>query len=266
MDGDNGRVPTRAVLFSLGALSSSSDVEELAAITFRAMVDRFDIRGDAARSYGLFCSRFAQVARWYDEQRSYRQADMLRSARLAALLALGVKPREDELTALEAKCNEATARRMAPREGAFELLETLHSEGIRTALVTNADCDQFRDMLAATGLAPLLDVTICCVVAHSCKPDPCIFYQALRLLGCRPSEALLVGTSPQRDLRGAQLVGMRGVLLRAKSPRWWDQGDCHAEHEILRLHEVTSLVRRPAPAGGPRVRRRDSTRVPTAVS
>ena len=46
------------------------------------------------------------------------------------------------------------------------------------------------------------------------KPHPSIFEAALRLVGVRPEEAVMVGDSLTHDIEGARRVGMRGVLVR----------------------------------------------------
>lgn len=249
------------MLFSLSALSSFGGEEQLVEIAFRATVDRFKLEGEAARRYGLFRARFLQAAEWYHEQRAYRQTEMLRSASQSALLALGLKPTDDDLDALDRAWQSNLTTRFRVREGAVELLEALRAEGVRSALVVNADCEQFGQLLEATGLRERLDVTICSEEAGSCKPDPFIYYEALRRLHCRPSEALFVGTSPETDIRGARLIGMRAALVAAESERR-DQAHGEADHLVATLHEVRNLVTRPAPAGGPRVRRRVSRHVP----
>ena len=46
------------------------------------------------------------------------------------------------------------------------------------------------------------------------KPHPSIFHEALKLVGVGPSEAVMVGDSMTHDIKGAEQVGMQGVLLR----------------------------------------------------
>jgi HAD superfamily hydrolase (TIGR01509 family) len=45
------------------------------------------------------------------------------------------------------------------------------------------------------------------------KPHPSIFKAALKLVDAIPTESVMVGDSMNHDIRGAQQVGMQGVLL-----------------------------------------------------
>lgn len=249
-------VEPRAVVFSLGALCTYDGADRLASMAFLAMVDRFGVSGDTAERFGLFCARFAQAARWYQGERFYLQRDMLQDARRAGLRALGVRvPAADERE-LDRIWRQVIAERMRPRAEAYDVLERVRRRGLRVGIIGNADCDEFGQSLDGTRFPELADVLLCSEEAGSCKPDPMIFYEALRRLEVRPCEALFVGTSLEVDIRGARLVGMRSVLLDGQSPRRWDQLDVAPDCVVSTLNEVTTLVTLPAPAGGPRVRRR----------
>ncbi|MEX0784123.1 MAG: HAD family hydrolase [Dehalococcoidia bacterium] len=251
-------VQPRAVVFSLGALCTYDRANEMAAAAFRAIVERFTVAGDASEKFGLFCSRFAQAARWYQSQRFYLQRDMLRDARAAGLRALGVQSTATDEHELDRLWFDCINRSMKPRPEAYALIECLRDAGVKVGIISNADCDEFSVNLAGTRFAELADVLICSEQAGSCKPDPMIFYEALKRLGVRPAEALYVGTTFELDVRGAVVVGMRSVLLSGQSPRWWDQPGVEPDFVVSTLSEVATLVTLPAPAGGPRVRRRAS--------
>ena len=253
---DPGPVATRAVVFSMGALCSCDRADALAATAFRHMLERFDVTGDARECFGLFTSRFSQVARWYQQKPFYLQREMLREARLAGLRALGVQPTGTGMDDLDTIWLEALSRSMHARPGAHALLRGLRADGLAIGITSNADCQEFRRTLESEGLEGLADSVLCSEEARSCKPDPVIFYEMLRRLDVRPSETLFVGTSPEVDVRGARVVGMRSALLATGSPRWWDSDGFAPDHLISTLNEVATLVTLPAPAGGPRVRRR----------
>lgn len=69
------------------------------------------------------------------------------------------------------------------------------------------------------------------------KPEPAIFRAALDKLGVRPSEAVFVGDSIERDMAGARALGMRHVLIRpAGGP---DPFLCCPDDRVIRrLEEV----------------------------
>lgn len=46
------------------------------------------------------------------------------------------------------------------------------------------------------------------------KPEPEIFYEALRLAGCRPDEAVMIGDRLDNDILPAQQLGMKSIWVR----------------------------------------------------
>lgn len=69
------------------------------------------------------------------------------------------------------------------------------------------------------GYAPLFKAVIDSARVGFLKPDRRIFEAALRKLRVRPSEAVFVGDSPHRDIRGAHDLGMARVWLNTFNPR-----------------------------------------------
>jgi phosphoserine phosphatase len=93
---------------------------------------------------------------------------------------------------------------------ALEELRTTHA----LALVTNgASCLQ-REKLAGSGLAETdFDAVVISGDLGIAKPRPEVFAHALALLGVSAAEAAMVGDSIERDVRGAEACGIRGIWL-----------------------------------------------------
>ena len=68
------------------------------------------------------------------------------------------------------------------------------------------------------------------------KPEPGIFLHALRALGASPAEALMVGDSIERDMKGAERLGMRHAWLRGTRPS--DSACCLGAHVLSSLGEL----------------------------
>jgi len=68
-------------------------------------------------------------------------------------------------------------------------------------------------ILASEGLRDLFSTVVDSGVAGAAKPDGAIFRQALADLGAAAEDALMVGDSVLRDMRGAESLGMRHVLV-----------------------------------------------------
>ena len=63
------------------------------------------------------------------------------------------------------------------------------------------------------GLAPYFDFIVVSARVGCSKPNPCIFREMLRQAGTSPERTLHVGDSLSADVRGAQAVGITGVLV-----------------------------------------------------
>jgi FMN phosphatase YigB (HAD superfamily) len=63
------------------------------------------------------------------------------------------------------------------------------------------------------GLAPYLDFVVVSARVGCSKPNPCIFREMLRQAGSTPERTLHVGDSLSADVRGAQVMGITGVLI-----------------------------------------------------
>lgn len=99
-----------------------------------------------------------------------------------------------------------------PFDDAAPALEQLRSAGLRVVAASNWD-SSLPEVLARTGLAPLLDGVVSSAAAGAAKPDPALFEAALEVAGAAPAEALHVGDRPDKDVEGALALGMRAVLI-----------------------------------------------------
>lgn len=124
------------------------------------------------------------------------------------------------------------ARRLAEgfveiRKGLFELFpETIPAledleDNVRLVLATNGASDLQRLKLETSGLASYFDEVLVSGDIGYGKPNPRYFEHALRLADAGPDETLMVGDSLERDIRGAQDAGIRGVWVnrKGKKPR-----------------------------------------------
>lgn len=93
------------------------------------------------------------------------------------------------------------------------VLQELDARGFKVGLITNSHrcLASFQQHFELHGL---ITAAISSSEHGFLKPHPSIFEAALRLVGVRPEEALMVGDSPTHDIEGARRVGMHGVLVR----------------------------------------------------
>ena len=110
----------------------------------------------------------------------------------------------------------------------------------RLALVTNgASCLQ-REKLAGTGLAESdFDVVVISGDLGIAKPRPEVFAHTLALLGVGAGQAVMVGDSLERDVRGAEACGIRGIWLNRAGVR---PSGPNGHAEVATLAELRRLV------------------------
>lgn len=106
------------------------------------------------------------------------------------------------------------ARRRYPRFPEIDsLLAALRARGYRLGIVTNGVPDLQREKLAGCGVAHLFEASIVSGEIDCGKPDPGIFRHICRELGVGPTECVMVGDNPARDVAGAMAAGMKSVWV-----------------------------------------------------
>jgi 2-haloalkanoic acid dehalogenase type II len=88
----------------------------------------------------------------------------------------------------------------------------------RMGVVANADHDYLMRCLDQNSLH--FDFVVDSETAGCYKPDPWIFQRACDALSVPVGEAVMVGDTPETDVRGAQLAGLRAVWLNRGHQDW----------------------------------------------
>jgi putative hydrolase of the HAD superfamily len=97
-------------------------------------------------------------------------------------------------------------------------LREARNRDLHVGVISNWD-ERLRPLLEGIGLTHWFDsMTISCEVGVE-KPDAAIFQAALRTAGLNASEALHVGDAFDADVKAAESMGMRAVLLQRDSSR-----------------------------------------------
>jgi putative hydrolase of the HAD superfamily len=96
-----------------------------------------------------------------------------------------------------------------------ETLREVRAQGVHLGIISNWD-ERLRPLLQDLGLAAWFDsVTISCEVGVE-KPNPAIFQAALRASRISAAESVHIGDSGDEDIRGAEAIGMRAVLVNRR--------------------------------------------------
>lgn len=120
----------------------------------------------------------------------------------------------DEAT--EVKTPDGVSLRADLIPGAAELLHTLKERGYPLALVADGPSKTFINNLHPYGLYDLFDVYAISEQVGVDKPHPSMFHEALRQLQVEPERydrVLMVGNNLERDIKGANQVGLISVWL-----------------------------------------------------
>jgi putative hydrolase of the HAD superfamily len=96
-----------------------------------------------------------------------------------------------------------------------DTLREARSRGLHVGVISNWD-ERLRPLLDEIGLSRYFDsITISCEVGAE-KPDARVFQAALRAAGVAAREAVHIGDNENEDVRGAEALGLRAVLLARK--------------------------------------------------
>ncbi len=94
----------------------------------------------------------------------------------------------------------------------FETLKALRRTVPRLGILSNWGW-YLPELCEQLGLAPYFDFIVVSARVGCSKPNPCIFREMLRQAGSTPERTLHVGDSLSADVRGAQALGITGVLV-----------------------------------------------------
>jgi putative hydrolase of the HAD superfamily len=195
----------------LDALGTLVELEPPVEPLRRELRERFDVEVSAAEAGAALRAEIAFYRANHDDACDReRLADLRRRAAQALQEALPPAAARVPLEPL----TEAllAALRFRPFEEVPQVLRAARERGVRLVVVSNWDVS-LHDVLADTGLAPLLDGVVTSAEAGSAKPDGAIFARGLELAGVTASEAVHVGDSVVHDVAGALAAGIEPLLV-----------------------------------------------------
>lgn len=115
--------------------------------------------------------------------------------------------------------------------------QNLRSAGFRVAALSNMPYGE-QEMCDMLGLTGHVEFAVTSGDVGVEKPDPRIFQAALERAGVGAASALMVGDSISSDLRGAEAVGIRAVLM--------DRYNNHPQHDehprVIDVYGVATLL------------------------
>jgi len=108
--------------------------------------------------------------------------------------------------------------------------------GYKTAVLSNTSCQSYESLKERFKLKQLFDVIILSCNVGFLKPEKRIFEIALEELGCSANEAVMVGDSLEEDIRGAESVGMKAILIDRENKR------PDVKNRVQSITELTGII------------------------
>ncbi len=122
-------------------------------------------------------------------------------------------------------------------------LMALSKSGIKLGVVSDAPSREAWMRIYYLNLYHYFDVVITFDDSGERKPSPIPFQLALDGMGLRPEETIMIGDWPERDVVGAQQIGMKTAFARygdtfgtVKSGADWDLNDIYQLVGIINEH------------------------------
>ena len=121
-------------------------------------------------------------------------------------------------------------------------LAELMRMGLKIAVISDAPKLEVWLRIVSLGLHHYFDHVITSEDMGVKKPSPEPFRKALRMLGTRPSETIMVGDWAERDILGAKNLKIRTAW--AKYGNTFDTKESGADFELDDIYELVGIIRR----------------------
>lgn len=121
------------------------------------------------------------------------------------------------------------AARIPLYDGVLEMLAELHAQGLKLGIATSKSRVRLDSDLHVTGIAGLIDATVCGDEVPAAKPDPAPLHALMAKLSVEPARALFVGDGAN-DVLAAHAAGVTAAgvgygfhpdACRAAEPELW---------------------------------------------
>ncbi len=130
---------------------------------------------------------------------------------------------------------------MRPYPKVIPTLLGLKNKGLKIGIVTDAPRLKAWMRLTELGLEDFFDVVVAYGDVEETKPSRMPFEKALQLLNMQPEEVLMIGDMPEKDVKGAQALGMKACFARYG----WVRGEkpqTTADYEIDGIEELLEIL------------------------
>lgn len=131
---------------------------------------------------------------------------------------------------------------LVPYPHVYMTLTELLKMGLKLAVISDAPAREAWLRLSYLNFHHLFDLVLTFDDTGERKPSPAPFKKALKLLGLKPHETLMVGDWAERDMVGAAKVGMKTVFARYGDT--FGTIESHADYDINDISELISILKK----------------------
>ncbi|MHA1506401.1 MAG: HAD family hydrolase [Candidatus Asgardarchaeia archaeon] len=223
----------KAVIFDLiQTLTDPDSDKKLHMKIVDTLLKRFNLVGENIISKTeKFNSILKRYYEWAVHGGSFDIKYVLSSTLEEFLKEFGIKPSEEDRAFFFKIYWDIHTNNLEPRPDLIETIVGLRTKKYRIALLSDDVLDYVYRVLKKFRILDLFDVISSSEEIGKMKPHPDTFKLVLNRLGCSSQDAIMVGDSLERDIRGAKALGMRTVLIK-KYP-----------NERIRIRELPEDVR-----------------------
>ncbi len=133
---------------------------------------------------------------------------------------------------------------MNPYPRTIPTLLELIRRGFKLAILTDAPRLKAWKRLAEMRLIEFFDLVLTSEDVDEPKPSPKPFLTLLQKANVEPSQAAMVGDGPEKDVQGAQGVGMIGILARYGTESKFKHQLEHIKPDYS-IHQISELIELP---------------------
>lgn len=109
---------------------------------------------------------------------------------------------------------ERYASQVEPFADVAALFRRARQDGWKIVLATSGEIEEVEPHIEKLGICELVDVVTTATDAEHSKPDPDIFAAALKKVGAKAADAIVVGDSPY-DIQAAAKLALRTIAVRS---------------------------------------------------
>ncbi len=156
----------------------------------------------------------------------------------------GASPPDPVLLAAMEALYAVTQQNWHPEPDALATLQSLHADGYRLGILSNAADDRnVQALIDKAGLRPYLEFILSSAACGVRKPARRIFRLALEHFGLPPEQTMMVGDTLEADVLGANRLGMYSVWITRRA-KCEEEGELSYQPQavISRLSDLPALL------------------------